>query len=113
MDGLEYVKQRSRQKNTIVNMRAQYSTPEEITGITCVAVQPHVDLCKHMFCLSEMHKYYHKADKWLAFGVYNLSPSMVDMVSYVDGKWVEDPILEKICRDNMDESGRICNKKKV
>ena len=112
MDGLEYVKQRSRQNNTMVNMRVQYSTPEEITGITCVAVQPHVDLYKHMFCLGEMHKYYHKADKWLTFGVYNPSPSMVDMVSYVDGKWVEDPVLEKVCRDNMDESGRIYNKKK-
>ena len=106
MNGLESVKQRSRQNNTVVSLRAQYSTPEEIIGITCIAIQPHADLYMNMFCLGEMHKYYHKADKWLTFGVYNTSPSMVDMVSYADVKWVEDPILDKICRENLDEPGR-------
>ena len=107
MDGLDYVKQRSRQNNTVVNIRAQYNTEEGITGITCLAVQPYADLYRNMFCLGEMHKYYHKADKWLSLGVYNTSPSMIDMVSYADEKWKEDPILKKICNENMDDSGRI------
>lgn len=29
---------------------------------------------------------------------------MVDMVFYDDGKWMEDPILEMVCKDNLDES---------
>lgn len=101
MNGLAYVKQRSYQNNTVVNMRAQYSTQEEISGITCIAVQPHADLYKHMFCLGEMHKYYHKADKWVTFGVYNTSASMIDMISYADDKWIENPILEKVCKENL------------
>lgn len=113
MDGLEYVKQRSLKNNTVVNIRSQYSTPDGNSGITCIAIQSHADLYKTMFCLGEMHKYYHKAEKWLTFGVYNSSPSIVDMVSYADWKWKEDPILEKICRENLDETGCISIEKNI
>ncbi len=107
MDSLDYVKRRSRQNNTVVNIRAEYRTSEEITGITCLALQPFADLYKHMYCLGEMHKYYHKANKWLTLGVYNTSPSLVDLVSYADGKWEENPVLERVCKDNLDKEGRL------
>ena len=107
MDGLDYIKQRSRQNNTVVSIRVQYNTAEEISGITCLAVQPYADLFENLFCLGKMHKYYHKADKWLSFGVYNTSPSMVDLVSYADEKWEEDSVLKKICDEKMDDSGKI------
>jgi len=54
-----------------------------------------------------MHKYYHKANKWLTLGVYNTSPSMVDLVSYADGKWEENPVLERVCKDNLDKEGKL------
>lgn len=107
IEALDYVKKRSKENSTIVNVRAQFDSPEEITGITCVAVQPYADLYKDLFCLAEMHKYYHKGNKWLALGVYNNSPSMVDMALYEDNVWEEDPVLAKICKENLTNTGQM------
>lgn len=101
IESLNYCKQRSKANNTIVNIRAIYDYPEEITGITIVAVQPFSDLYKDIYCIGELHKYHHKANKWLTLGVYNTSKSMVDMLLYTDRTWVEDPILERISKKNL------------
>lgn len=107
IEALDFVKQRSRTNNTVVNIRCQYDSPDEITGITCIALQPYADLYKHMYCISEMHKYHHKANKWLTLGVYNNSLFMVDMALYADNKWRFDPTLERVCKEHISDSGRI------
>lgn len=53
------------------------------------------------------HKYHYKASKWLTLGVYNNSSFMVDMVLYADSKWRFDPTLERVCKENINDSGRI------
>ena len=54
-----------------------------------------------------MHKYHHKANKWLTLGVYNNSLFMVDMALYADNKWRFDPTLERVCKEHISDSGRI------
>lgn len=101
IEAINYVKQRSQKNNTVVSVCIKYNGLDEVTGITCVSVQSYASLYQNMFCVGEMHKYHHKASKWLTLGVYNTTKSMVDMAVYFDKEWKEDPVMEKLCRNKI------------
>ena len=108
IESIDIVKQRSLKNNTIENARFVFQSLDATIGITTIAVQTSCNLQENILYLSELHKYYHKADKWLTIGVYNnTSASMIDMILYIDRKWTKDDILEEICKKNIDTTGKI------
>ena len=101
IEHLNYVKERSLQNGTIVNIRAQCDLPESIVGITCISEKTIEGLYKDMYYLEHLHKYHYKANQWLTLAVLNTSSNLVDLAIYDDSKWTYDATLERLCAENV------------